>query len=316
MKRYILTIILAAAAAISLKAEIRLPDIMSDNMVLQQNSSAKIWGWAEHGSTVTVTVSWNRSKYTTTADGHGKWIVSVNTPPATRAPQSISIREDKGKPTSIENVLIGEVWLCSGQSNMQMQMRGYLNQPVEDAAEEILNSGEHNDIRVVTIPKRAALEPQESVDGRWMTPSPENTAQFSAVAWFFARRLESMLDVPVGIISCSWGGSSITGWMPEWLLTGLGYKNAKTRAADEKLKNGRPTVMYNGMLHPMHDYAVRGFLWYQGCSDVSEYKNYAHFQAEMVNHWRASVLFRGDCPVRLCAWKEGLYAPGTAAEMS
>lgn len=286
MKRLLLILTLAATVILSARAEIRLPVIMGDNMVLQQNTQARLWGWAERGGRIIITVSWNKEKYITTADEHGKWIVSVNTPSATRTPQYISIREGKGKPTTIENVLIGEVWLCSGQSNMQMQMRGYRNQPVEGAQEEIVNSGEFCAIRMVTIPKRAALERQEIVDGEWKVPSPENTAQFSAAAWFFARRIERTLDVPVGIISCSWGGSSIAGWMPEELLDELGYRDTARKAKDESLKNGRPTVMYNGMLYPIHDYTIKGFLWYQGCSDVADYKRYAQYQTAMVRHWR------------------------------
>lgn len=269
-----------------MRAEIRLPDIMSDNMVLQQLSSAKIWGWAEHDSQISVTVSWSKDKYTTMSDMHGNWMLTVKTPEASNVPQTISIRENKGKTTFINNVLIGEVWFCSGQSNMFMQLGGYSSQPVEGAPETIMNSSRYKNVRVALISKRAATTPQEKVDGRWMESAPENASKFPAAAYYFATRLNGTLDIPIGIICCSWGGSHIAGWMPEELVTSLGYKDAAAHAADENRKNGRPLVMYNGMLYPLRHYTIKGFLWYQGCSDVAEYGKYALYQSEMVKHWR------------------------------
>ncbi len=286
MKRILLTILFSALTLSGLRAEIRLPDIMSDNMVLQQKSKANIWGWAESGSKVSVSVSWDKAKYSTTADENGKWMVAVATPEATAAPQTITIRENKDKPVTISNVLIGEVWFCSGQSNMQMTLAGYTSQPVEGAVETIMNSAKYPNVRVAWIPKRSALEPKDIVDGRWMESNPENAGLFSAAAYHFAIRTSESLGIPVGVICSSWGGSHIEGWMPKEILETLGEKDIDERAANEKLGNARPTVMYNAMVHPVQDYTIKGFLWYQGCSNVKTYKRYAKYQSEMVRHWR------------------------------
>lgn len=141
---------------------VELPDIISDNAVLQQNSQAKLWGWAEPGKTVTVTPSWGDGKaYTAKADSkNGRWEVSVATPAASFTPQSIRF-DDGTAPVSIGNLLIGEVWFCSGQSNMEMPLRGFWCQPVEGAAQAIAYSGKYPGIRVATVPKKAAYTPQE-----------------------------------------------------------------------------------------------------------------------------------------------------------
>ncbi len=294
MKKILLTVLISALSAMGLMAEIRLPEIIGDNMVLQRNSNANLWGWADSGSKITVTVSWNKDKYTATADENGRWLVAVATPEATHEPQTITIKEGKEKVT-INNILIGEVWFCSGQSNMEMPIRGFINQPIEGAGETIANSGRYKNVRVACVPKTGALEPQEEVKGKWYESNPENARRFSATAYYFAMRMNEMLGIPVGIICSSWGGASVEGWMPKELLASLGDKNIEKRAADEKLRNARPTIMYNAMLYPLKDYTIAGYLWYQGCANVGRYKKYAQYKAEMVKHWR-KLWGQGELP--------------------
>ena len=210
-------ILLSAFAGSALAVE--LPDIISDNAVFQQNSMARLWGWADPGRTVTVTPSWNGGKaYKAKADGKtGRWEVSVATPAASFTPQSVSFDDGKA-PAKIDNVLIGEVWFCSGQSNMEMPLRGFWCQPVEGAAQAIAYSGKYPGIRMATVPKRGSYTPEDRVEGKWQLSRPENAPDFSALAYFFATSLTDILDVPVGIISCAYGGSKVEGWMPKWKL--------------------------------------------------------------------------------------------------
>lgn len=286
MKKLLFLTVCGLLWAGALRAEIRLPDILSDNMVLQQQSHASLWGWAEPGSKITVRQSWSRAVSTTRCDSTGFWKVQVDTPAATDTPQTLSIRENRNDPVVIRNVLIGEVWFCSGQSNMVMTLGGYTNQPVEGAVETILRSGSFPNIRVASIHRRLSTSPQEIVDGRWRESTPANAVGFSATAYYFAIRLHEMLGVPVGVIVCSWGGSRIACWMPGKLLRELGYERVEEQAANLKPDNKRPTVMYNAMLYPLRHYTIRGFLWYQGCADVDRYAEYARYQSAMVKHWR------------------------------
>ncbi|MBR7129653.1 MAG: sialate O-acetylesterase, partial [Tidjanibacter sp.] len=196
MKRFLFAVLTLLGSLLCATAEVRLPDIMSSNMVLQQQSDATLWGYAEAGSKITIRPSWSKQVYTTQTSSEGEWMVKVATPKASNTPYTISVQEDKTTPTVIENVLIGEVWFCSGQSNMFMPLKGYTSQPVEGGVEMILNSGENKTVRVALISKRAALTPQEKVDGRWMECNPLNAQLFSATAYTFALQLNRVLDIP------------------------------------------------------------------------------------------------------------------------
>ena len=230
MFRKIITILLLSAGAYHASAEIRLPEIIGDGMVLQQQTSVNIWGLASGYATVSISASWNDSTYTTKCDADGHWLTKIDTPAGGMAPQSITISEiPAGAGLSMEkacssvtvrNILIGEVWFCSGQSNMEMPLDGFWDCPVEGSAEEIALSGKMEGIRMATIPKTGFSEPQESVSGKWMVSSPENTRWFSATAYHFAKMLHSVLGVPIGIINCSWGGSTVEGWLPQEILSG------------------------------------------------------------------------------------------------
>ena len=302
-------ILLSAFAGSALAVE--LPDIISDNAVFQQNSMARLWGWAAAGRTVTVTPSWNGGKaYKAKADGKtGRWEVSVATPAASFTPQSVSFDDGKA-PAKIDNVLIGEVWFCSGQSNMEMPLRGFWCQPVEGAAQAIAYSGKYPGIRMATVPKRGSYTPEDRVEGKWQLSRPENAPDFSALAYFFATSLTDILDVPVGIISCAYGGSKVEGWMPKWKLdeySDWDVAKEKTQPDSVLKEYERINVMYNAMLHPVIGYTIKGFLWNQGESNVGRHKEYPSHQRDMVKIWRDEWGL-GELPfyfVELPGWKYG-----------
>jgi len=270
-----------ALVALSANA-LELPDIFGNNMMLQQQTQAKLWGWAKADSKVEVTASWTTEKQTATTGQDGKWVVKLNTPAASYDVQTVTVKGD-GEIITIENVLIGEVWFCSGQSNMEMPLGGFWNCPVEGANEAIAMSGKYRrSIRVATIPRVAAQEPQQRVGGKWQECVPENAPGFSACGYFFARTLTDLLDVPVGIINCSWGGSCVEGWMPKDIL--LTYPDGLTPCSDADYH--QKMVMYNGMLYPLAGYTVKGFLWNQGESNVGREGEYIDRFITMVQLWR------------------------------
>lgn len=277
---------------------LQLPDIFSSNMVLQQNSNVAMWGWADPSSKVTVETSWNGKTYTAYADRTGRWDVRVATPAASYTPYNIIVKDD-GMTVDLDNVLIGEVWFASGQSNMEMPLRGFWGAPVEGAQKAIAESGKYKKaIRFVTVPKVEALVPQDSVGGKWVECEPANAPEFSAAGYFFARQLNDIIDVPVGVINCSWGGSKLEGWLPEDILKNYPDVKISDASNPEVGQYSKPMIMYNGMLHPLAGYTVKGFLWNQGESNVGQDSCYAERFATMINLWR-DMWSEPDAPVYL-----------------
>ena len=278
----IFSLIIFALLAISAHA-VELAEIFSDNMVLQQQTDAKIWGWSKKGETVTVLTDWDSKEYKVTADKKtGRWEVTVRTPKASYNTSKMLVKDSESL-VLVNNILFGEVWFCSGQSNMEITLNGYWNCPIEGSNEAIATSGKYKKaIRVATIPKVDALEPQEKVSAKWEVCEPQNAAHFTAVGYFFARTLTDLLDVPVGIINCSWGGSTVEGWLPKEIL--LTYHDGLTPPNDGDWM--RKMVMYNGMLHPLAGYTIKGFLWNQGESNIGREEEYIVRFKDMANHWR------------------------------
>lgn len=280
---FIASLLVSTAA----QAKVDMPHIFSDNMVLQADTLASLWGKATPGSQVTARGSWG-SEASAVADKAGKWKLSVATPAASYTPLSLSVTDNSDN-TSItfSNILAGEVWIASGQSNMEMPLRGFWNQPVEDGGRQIAFSRKlGHGIRFITVPKTVSYEPREDVDATWVISSPENAGNFSAVAWFFATALRDIADVPVGIVSIAYGGSKVEGWEPAEILANYpdrDYEGEKKQNIDDYKRVG---VMYNGMLLPVAGYTARGFLWNQGESNVGEHQNYGARQADMLAHWR------------------------------
>ena len=202
------------AACLSTHAEVKLPAIFSDGMMMQQQTNANLWGTATPHKKVTVTTSWNGKQYAATADKNGAWKLTVATPEA-GGPYTVTF--DDGTQKTLNNILIGELWLCSGQSNMEMPMKGFKNQPVENANMDILHS-KNPQIRLFTVKRTSTFTPQNDVIGSWKEATPASVRDFSATAYYFGRLVNEILDVPVGLVVAAWGGSACEAWMTaDWL---------------------------------------------------------------------------------------------------
>lgn len=262
MKKLLLTLALFGTA-FSLQAKVVLPAPFSDNMVLQQQSEARFWGTASPGKKVTIRPSWSSQAITTTADRDGRWQTSVPTPKA-GGPYTIELSD--GEPLLLRDVLIGEVWLCSGQSNMEMPMRGFNNQPVTGSTEVIVEAKAATPIRICTVKRATARTPQENCSAEWLQNTPEAVAGASATAYYFALNLQKVLDVPVGIIITCWGGTPVEAWMDRETISE--FKEFDLSFLDQKEEidrpHYRPSMLYNAMIAPLVPYTIRGFLWYQG----------------------------------------------------
>ncbi|HSH20313.1 MAG TPA: sialate O-acetylesterase, partial [Draconibacterium sp.] len=256
----IFTLIVLFLISTDLSAEIKLPAIFGSHMVLQQQTEAAIWGHATINKTVKVTTSWNKKSYSAKADAEGKWKVKVQTPLA-GGPFSIVISD--GKSLTLNNVLIGEVWVCSGQSNMQMTMSGYRNQPILGANEAIATS-RNESIRLFTVERNKSLETLDDFSGSWLECEPGSVADFSATAYFFGKMLQQALGVPVGLICSSWGGTRIEPWMSESGIKNFDWVKMPDKNMTGEYNQQTPTVLYNAMISPMLGYAIKGALWYQG----------------------------------------------------
>ncbi|OJV40508.1 MAG: sialate O-acetylesterase [Bacteroidales bacterium 36-12] len=265
-----------------IRAEISLPSFFSSDMVLQQQSTIKIWGKAEPNKNVTAITSWNLKKYKATADNDGKWSMSITTGKA-GGPYSIILSD--GKAVTLSNILLGEVWLCSGQSNMEMPMRGFNGQPVEGGNLDILKST-NSKLRLFRVERKAELEQQTDVTGRWEEAMPVSVRNFSATAYYFGRLLQETLNVPVGLISSSWGGSTIEAWMDAEMLKEFPTATIPTSKENIKYQHQAPTMLYNGMIYPLIGYGIKGVIWYQGESNKDNYQDYAGMFKSMTDGWR------------------------------
>lgn len=288
---------LAAAAILmspSVMAEVTPGSLITDNMVLTQNGKANIYGTADAGATVTVTPSWNNHPYQTKADKSGKWNVKIDTPAGSYTPYSITISD--GTPVTINNVLIGEVWLASGQSNMEMPLKGFGGCCTEGGYDEIAQAGQRaGKIRFYTVPLKQSYTPLEDVEAEWTLPSPESAPEYSATGWFFAKRLNDVLDVPVGIVRCAYGGAKVESWTPREIVETYSDITLDPAEIEQMTHYYRPVLMYNAMFNPVKDFTYDGIIWYQGCSNVGQHDTYPQRLANMVEHWRKE-LGEGDIP--------------------
>lgn len=293
MKKTLLFLMLFAGTMQS-TAALRFAGIFGDNMVLQQQSQVRLWGYGDTAQPVEVEVSWNPRHYTATVDTDGRWSLAIPTPKASYTPQQITLIGENTRPIRLDNILIGEVWLCSGQSNMEMIM-----QPdstwrlfVERAEEEIARA-DCPHIRHITIARNESFEPTEDLaDGQWQACTPQSVRWLSAAGYYFARQLQAELDVPVGLIIDSYGGSPLQSWLPEAIINDPFYTREQTRLGQcresgaAKPEYDMASALYNGMLHPVIGYTIRGFLWYQGCSNVSDAARYPKMMGDLVESWR------------------------------
>lgn len=282
MKRILILLLLAAW--IPARAKVSAPALFGDGMVLQQQQKVRLWGDSDAGEIV-VRASWSDEEFRAPVK-EGHWQLALPTPAGSFEPQEIVVR-DADSQLRWHNVLVGEVWICSGQSNMYMPLRGYRGQPVDEALATALESGEYRDrIRMITLPKREAATPQRGFEGRWEVPAPETTLRMSAAAYFFARALTRALEVPVGIVSTSWGGSKIEAWMDPASLADLGYDVEKINADPAIEARAKCGLLYNGLVAPVAGFTARGFVWYQGESNRKESARYARMMEQLAAWWR------------------------------
>ena len=267
------------------QAKLALSSVCSDGMVLQQNTEAVIWGTSDSGAQITVTPSWNGKTYRGKADADGKWSVKVETPAGSYKAYSISVKGG-GTALKISDVLVGEVWFASGQSNMEMPMRGFFNCPVENSIEYICAPAAKEKIRMFTVPLKQSYEPLTEVDAKWEGAEPSTIPGMSATAFFFARKLNQMLDIPVGVVSCAYGGARIESWTPKEILETYPDENLDKAHIESMVHYHRPYLAYNAMLCPVMGYTVKGFIWYQGCSNVGKHEQFVERMSIMVDHWR------------------------------
>lgn len=294
MKTWICAI--CALIGLTANAKVKLPAFFADNMVLQQQSECNIWGWAEPGKRVNILTTWDKKSYMLTARKDGYFDVKVKTPEA-GGPYMIVFRDGDG--VILNNVMIGEVWICAGQSNMEMQMKGFKQQPVEGTTEELLHCKDAN-LRLFTVKRHASLTPEQDVTGQWSEANAASVRDFSATAYYFGRALRQTLGVPVGLICTSWGGSACEAWMnADWLKAFPKVQQMITEEDVKKLQQRCPTALYNGQLKPLIGYTMRGAIWYQGEDNVPRYDYYAPLLKAMVEGWRADWK-QGDFPFYYC----------------
>ncbi len=276
---------LVAAGNHPLRAEVKLPSILGDNMVLQREQPLPVWGWDEPGTEVHVSLG--DAKATAKADADGKWMVKL---PAMKAGGPHVLTVEGSSTATAKNILIGEVWLCSGQSNMEWAVAG------SDDAQAEIAAADHPQIRHIKIPHRPSAEAESDVpsDG-WKVCSPATVSGFTAVGYFFARHLQGELNVPIGIIGSNWGGTRIEPWTPP---VGFQQVPALKAIADDlekfplqnaegKINHQSPLALYNGMISPLVPYALRGAIWYQGESNNGEGMLYFEKMKALIAGWRS-----------------------------
>ncbi len=298
--------LLACMPAVA-RADVKLPAVFSNQMVLQRDRAVPIWGWAEPGEKVRVSLAGKTAD--ATADADGKWRTKLPALPA-GGPHEMVV-EGKNK-LQLQDVLVGEVWICSGQSNMGWTVRQSTN-----ASQEIAEST-NPQIRMFTVQRSVADEPQADCQGQWQQAGPQTTAAFSAVGYFYARKLQNELGVPVGMINTSWGGTLCEAWTSRAALEGnAAFKPILSRKPPkDRLKNGA-AVLYNAMVAPLVPYAVRGTIWYQGEANVGRAAQYANLFPTMIRDWR-NRWGQQEFPflfVQLAPFRYPKYEPQLLAEL-
>lgn len=309
------------------QADIRLPAIIGDHMVLQRDLPLQIWGWADPGEEVNVTLG--DAKTSATADASGNWRVTL---PPMKSGKSLEMTLAGKNTIKLSDILIGEVWLGSGQSNMQWSVQVSTN-----AAEEI-GSANYPEIRLFSVPLVPSGKPAQDVNAKWVVCTPDNVKGFSAVLYFFGRQLHQDLKVPMGLINTSWGGTRIEPWTPpvgfasqselkseleaintqtsdyqktldasieqykSWIASAKKAKAAGQEIPDPPAapahplnSNGAATGLYNGMIHPLVPFAIRGAIWYQGESNNGQGMQYHTRMKALIEGWR-KVWGQGDFP--------------------
>jgi sialate O-acetylesterase len=265
---------------------IRLSPLLSDNMVLQRDSRVNIWGWADPGEQVRVQAGWLTSSVSVIADPDGRWSVQVMTSRA-GGPYRLSI---KGKNTVLlKNIMLGEVWVCSGQSNMEFTIRNLGgSDSIYKADKEELVKGDFSGMRIFTVLKDTSNVPLEMCSGWWTVANADSFENVSATAYFFGRELYKKLNVPVGLIVSSWGGTPAETWTRKDYIEG--DKDLRFYLDDPNKSQwwpARPGLLYNAMIHPLLRYLMKGVIWYQGESNRNDAYLYKKLMTALITNWRA-----------------------------
>jgi sialate O-acetylesterase len=309
-----LFVALLIVPVIGLGAQTKLPSILSDNMCLQQSAEVKIWGWDNPGQKVVINPSWGKQSQTIT-DDYGKWLIRIKTPEAGKTGR---IKVSGSTQQSIDNILFGEVWLCSGQSNMERQLGFRGGQKPIVNFWEAAQKANYPNIRMFQVQNVASKIPLSDCHGKWVECSPETVLEFSAVAYFYGQALHNNLSVPVGLIQSTWGGTPVEAWTKEedideksaekfktletcYQLDSTYYSTALNNFENGLLltpphmpesvnyhrrKHRKLSALYNGMISPLSNYTIKGVIWYQGEANVPNWKAYKKLFPNMITSWR------------------------------
>ena len=319
--KYIYPLLASLLFFLDVAAQIRLPAIISDNMILQQHADVSLWGWASPGETVAVSASWNSRRFEVKAGTDGKWLLNLKT---TRAGGPFTITFTASNSIEVKNVMLGEVWLASGQSNMEFFMGKTSNASytgVIDYASEI-SAADYPLIRTIDVPNKTAEEPQADFTGKWKICAPQTADTFSAVAFYFARAVHKATGYPVGIINATWGGTPAESWtrrdilekdssfnvilqrykkqceeypaaaekfksdMEKWKADTAQFKTAAPREPMGPNSGKSPYKLYNGMIAPLLHYTLKGVIWYQGENNADRAAQYRRLFPAMIASWR------------------------------
>lgn len=282
MRRTLLTGWVAALCVVTgldLRAAIRLPSVLGSHMVLQQKSDVALWGWGNPAEKVRIMVDWDNEIHEGVTDRGGRWSVSVKTP-GSGGPYKIVVTGSNA--ILLEDVMVGEVWVCSGQSNMEWSG----DQGVPQSLEEAPNATNRM-IRFFSIPKTTSDFPQDRCEGSWQVCRPEEMIHFSSVGYFFGKRLQQELGVPVGLVGSNWGGTPAEVWTPrEWVESDADLVQAAGRIKPYDWWPKDPGQSYNAMIHPLTQYRIAGAIWYQGESNVEMWDTYEKLFTTMIGGWR------------------------------
>lgn len=302
MKQRSLCFLLLIAATFfgnSSSAQLRLPSVLSSSMVLQQKDSVNLWGWGSPGAQVYITTGWDGRQDSVKVNNGARWQLKVATPSA-GGPFEINIVS--GDTITLKDVLVGEVWIASGQSNMQWSY----NHGEKDIREELSNI-KHPNIRLFQVPMVTSLYPQDDVPATWQQCDSNTIKSFSAVAYFFGKRLNNELNVPIGLINSSWGGTPAEVWTPnEYVENDTVLQQAAERLSSSAWWPERSGAAYNAMIAPLTNFNIAGAIWYQGESNTSANGSYQQLFTTMIDAWRAA--WKKDFPfyyVQIAPYKYG-----------